>query len=166
MKSVAPLPLATRDLFSEISPTLTPIAAALSAHFADGGSIADGVRLVGTLERALNQVPARINNRATAARGSCLPPEWQPSLADISYALERGMQHQAVEAEAEKFRNYWVAKTGAGATKRDWAATWRNWVINAMERSNVQASYGRQPAQRPQGNAYARIASRLRQSSG
>lgn len=33
--------------------------------------------------------------------------------------------------ETEKFINYWVAKSGKDATKVDWAATWRNWILNA-----------------------------------
>lgn len=31
------------------------------------------------------------------------------------------------------FCDYWLAKTGAGATKRDWPATWRNWCRKAAE---------------------------------
>jgi len=33
--------------------------------------------------------------------------------------------------ETEKFINYWVAKSGKDATKLDWAATWRNWILNS-----------------------------------
>ena len=33
--------------------------------------------------------------------------------------------------ETEKFINYWIAKSGKDATKLDWAATWRNWILNA-----------------------------------
>ena len=40
--------------------------------------------------------------------------------------------------ETEKFINYWVAKSGKDATKLDWTATWRNWILNA------KSSQGRQ----------------------
>ena len=33
--------------------------------------------------------------------------------------------------ETEKFRNYWQAKSGKDATKHDWVATWRNWLLKA-----------------------------------
>ena len=33
--------------------------------------------------------------------------------------------------ETEKFINFWIAKSGKDATKLDWAATWRNWILNA-----------------------------------
>lgn len=36
--------------------------------------------------------------------------------------------------ETEKFRNYWSAKSGKDATKVDWVATWRNWMLTAAER--------------------------------
>lgn len=35
-----------------------------------------------------------------------------------------------VDAETEKFVNYWLGATGRGAVKMDWEATWRNWMIN------------------------------------
>jgi hypothetical protein len=37
--------------------------------------------------------------------------------------------------ETEKFRNYWRAKSGKDATKVDWPATWRNWMLTAVERA-------------------------------
>lgn len=37
--------------------------------------------------------------------------------------------------ETEKFRNYWRAKSGKDATKVDWAATWKNWMLTAAERA-------------------------------
>jgi hypothetical protein len=41
--------------------------------------------------------------------------------------------------ETEKFRNYWRAKTGKDATKIDWPATWRNWMLTAAERAGPSA---------------------------
>jgi hypothetical protein len=122
----------------------TPIAAELYAHFAAGGTVAEGVRLVELLERGAQTVK---RHKESAGRGSRLPSDWQPSHTDTAFALDRGMPQSRVSTEAEKFRNYWTAKSGAGATKRDWSATWRNWIINAMERGNGPASYrGQGPA--------------------
>lgn len=44
--------------------------------------------------------------------------------------------------ETEKFRNYWQAKSGRDATKHDWVATWRNWLMKADD------DLGRQPQAR------------------
>lgn len=40
--------------------------------------------------------------------------------------------------ETEKFINYWVAKSGRDATKVDWTATWRNWMLNAKPAQGQQ----------------------------
>jgi hypothetical protein len=141
----------------------TPLARMLHAHFASGGSKSDGVRLLEEAELASGANAGK--SRASNTRGYRLSPDWAPSPSDVAYATHRGMAPFDIQNEAEKFRNYWVAKSGASATKRDWSATWRNWIINSMERANgsprspnVQAT--------SQGNPFGRIAVRLRQSSG
>ncbi len=55
------------------------------------------------------------------------------------------MPASRIELETEKFRNYWTAKTGTGAVKRDWAATWRNWILNATEGRHVAGNNRRGP---------------------
>lgn len=51
------------------------------------------------------------------------------------------------QQETTKFINYWQAKAGRDATKLDWVATWRNWMLNAKER---------QPAAKPDATENAR----------
>ena len=51
----------------------------------------------------------------------------------VAWARERVPQVDG-KRETEKFVNYWTAKTGAQATKLDWPATWRNWMLGAAER--------------------------------
>jgi hypothetical protein len=41
-----------------------------------------------------------------------------------------------IDLEAERFANYWAAKSGSGATKVDWLRTWINWVLNAKGSNN------------------------------
>jgi hypothetical protein len=36
-----------------------------------------------------------------------------------------------VDAEVENFVDYWTARSGSGAVKLDWDATWRTWVRRA-----------------------------------
>ena len=38
---------------------------------------------------------------------------------------------------AEDFADYWHAKAGAGASKRDWFATWRVWCRRERDRSQT-----------------------------
>jgi hypothetical protein len=108
----------------------TPIAEELQAHFERGGSVAEGVQLVAALERAIaRRSAAESRSKQAAARGSRLLASWEPSQLDVRFALERGLPRTRLPLEAEKFRNYWTAKSGVSASKRDWSATWRNWVI-------------------------------------
>ncbi len=37
--------------------------------------------------------------------------------------------------QTEKFVNFWKAKAGKDAVKADWERTWRNWMMEAQERS-------------------------------
>ncbi len=75
-------------------------------------------------------------------RGCRLAVDWSPSEVDLAYALKLGFSADSTQRIAEKFRNYWHAKSGSGATKLDWAATWRNWILDESERQN------RKPANR------------------
>jgi hypothetical protein len=111
------------------------IAAKLRDHFANGGSIADGIKLVELLERA-GASDGSQSRAPNAVRGSRLSGDWYPSPDEIAFPLNRGMPRVRIDTEIEKFRNYWIAKSGASATKRGWSATWRNWIITAMERGN------------------------------
>ena len=67
-----------------------------------------------------------------STRGTRLPNDWAPTDEDRMFAADL---LPFWETEIDKFRDYWLAKTGANATKKDWSATWRNWCRNAHERS-------------------------------
>jgi hypothetical protein len=55
-----------------------------------------------------------------------LPKSWGQWTID-----ELGWDELSVRREAEKFRDFWIAKGGRDAAKLDWEATWRNWCRNA-----------------------------------
>jgi hypothetical protein len=121
----------------------TPIASELHDHLARGGTPADGVRLVELLELSGRKSKKRAKH--SDGRGSRLPPDWRPCEADIAYAIGRGIAMPRIEIEAEKFRNFWLAKSGVDACKRDWHATWRNWIINATEKAYGPTNRGQGP---------------------
>jgi hypothetical protein len=50
--------------------------------------------------------------------------------------------------ETEKFINYWQSKSGKDATKLDWVATWRNWMLTAAERAPTRTN-GHVPYRNP-----------------
>jgi hypothetical protein len=155
----------TQAEFDLVCARTAPIAAKLRDHFANGGSIAEGIQLVELLERAGMRASDRSRSRAPkVVRGSRLSGDWYPSPHEIAFALDRGMPRVRVDTEIEKFRNYWIAKSGASAVKRDWSATWRNWIITAMERGNGPSSYGGRgpgtftPTRRPEAGSDAILA--------
>lgn len=72
------------------------------------------------------------SGRVTSTRGTRLAHDFQIPAEWIDFAISTRMWEPAdAQAEAENFRDFWVSKSGAGAAKLDWLATWRNWVRNS-----------------------------------
>jgi hypothetical protein len=120
----------------------TPIADMVEA-LPTGATREEIVRVI----RAVEMSRATRRPEGRSDHGTRLPPDWQPSQSEIDYALSRGLAIERVQIEAEKFKNYWTAKSGKDATKRDWAACWRNWILTASE-----ARYG--AANKPSARAH------------
>ena len=66
------------------------------------------------------------------ARKTSLPPTWEIPDDWVVYAKER-YPNVNCQREAERFHNHWTAQ---GATRKDWKATWRNWLMKAEEIGN------------------------------
>lgn len=81
-----------------------------------------------------------------------LPSNWKPTQDywDAAIKIDSELAPR-LNMIAEKFKNYWVAKSGKDATKMDWLATWKNWVIreaeNAKTGSSNKSNYGTQRAE-------------------
>jgi len=71
--------------------------------------------------------------RSEVKKGTRLPEDWQPSPGHLRFAESEGLTASEIEREAAKFRDYWVGRAGAGGVKRDWSATWRNWIRKSTE---------------------------------
>ncbi|WP_157788845.1 hypothetical protein [Rhodococcus rhodochrous] len=74
--------------------------------------------------------PASTSRKRSRApkRGTRISEDFQPRQEDVEWA-ESNHPSVNLSIETEKFRNYWKARA-KNATKLDWNATWRNWVIN------------------------------------
>lgn len=83
---------------------------------------------------SLNQpepYPERVKRDANASpkkRGSRLPDDWVLPRDWGDWALSEGWSEQVVRFEAERFRDHWWGASGQRGVKRDWLATWRNWM--------------------------------------
>ncbi|SSZ40901.1 Uncharacterized protein conserved in bacteria [Bartonella grahamii] len=78
--------------------------------------------------------------RVKTDRGCRLPADFEP---DCDFAIREGLPPERVKVEIAKFRDYWNAKAGKDASKRDWQATWRNWVRKAIEDLQKGKNYGK-----------------------
>jgi len=123
--------------------TATPVTDLVEKLLAAGASNCVVIQVA----RATEKMLAGDHQRGGGKRGTRLPDDWEISQECVDYALDRGMTRDRVAIEAEKFRNYWTSKSGADATKVDWFATWRNWVLIVMEKRNGQraSSFGASP---------------------
>lgn len=68
-------------------------------------------------------------------RAARLPDDWvltdEWAVEGEIARLNAGLPSIDLRVEADKFRDYWHAKSGKDAAKADWLATWRNWCRNA-----------------------------------
>lgn len=66
-------------------------------------------------------------------KGTRIPEHFQVTADMVAWATENtpGVDGRY---ETAKFCDYWRAKSGTGATKLDWVATWRNWMRTAQDR--------------------------------
>ena len=64
------------------------------------------------------------------AKGSRLPDGWTPSRTEANLRAEdkTGGGPGWLTDQLERFRDYWTAQAGTKGVKRDWDATWRNWI--------------------------------------
>jgi len=79
--------------------------------------------------------------RSQAARGTRWPADkpvdtaWVIEAADIR--KNAGLPPVNAQLEADKFVDFWTAKSGQNATKLDWHAAWRTWIRRAESRPSA-----------------------------
>jgi hypothetical protein len=130
----------------------TPLAAMVERMLLEGAAPEAMLNAIEDAELSKQQRPndPRVSSKTRALtiyspasrRGMRLPTNWSLPQLCLDYALDHGMDPARIMIESEKFKNYWLAKTGAAATKRDWDATWRNWILNTLERIHGGAHNG------------------------
>jgi hypothetical protein len=79
------------------------------------------------------QTPAANAPKPPRRKGTRLPDDFRVTPEMRAWFDTNISEHVDGKRETEKFRNYWTAKTGQAATKLDWEATWRNWMLKASE---------------------------------
>lgn len=92
--------------------------------------------------------------KKTETRGHRLPDNWMPTQESIGKMYEEfpELTEEALVREHRKFSDYWPAKAGRAGVKKDWDATWRNWIRTAMERNQPRKP---QAQRQQQGSRFA-----------
>jgi len=75
----------------------------------------------------------------SGGRGSRVDPDFKPS-PETELIKKHGLSDGYVQTELEKFIDYWLGVSGAKGVKRDWQATWRNWLRNSVKFSGAKSS--------------------------
>lgn len=83
--------------------------------------------------------------KKASPKGERLTPDWRLPKDWADWALGEGLDEVGIRREADRFKDYYIAQAGSSAAKRDWLATWRNWVRKAVDAR-------RRGAFRPQAN--------------
>lgn len=87
------------------------------------------------IQKQIQKQKAEEKNTSKKKKASRLPDDFIVTDELLEWAM---LKRPSIDTslETEKFVNYWTAKSGKDATKLDWNATWRNWILNAKETSN------------------------------
>ena len=67
--------------------------------------------------------------------GTRLPDDWSPARTDTNLAAEAGRDAAWLTDQLDRFRDYWAGVPGQRGRKRDWDATWRNWIRRSADTS-------------------------------
>ena len=86
-------------------------------------SVTDGLPVV-TLTTNNKQ---ETKNNVVSTRGTRLPTDWKISDEQKQFCLKERPDLEPMKV-AENFKDYWISAAGAKGVKKDWDATWRNWV--------------------------------------
>lgn len=82
----------------------------------------------------------RVEAKASKQKRRCrLPDGWVPSQRNMQDAAEKGFTERDAENEADKFRDYHIAK---GTIYADWDAGWRTWIGRARPNAGGNARSG------------------------
>lgn len=85
-----------------------------------------------------NEAPTRpdptrpsTSNEVDKGRATRIPTPFSITATMVDWFTSKNLTVD-IELETEKFENYYQALNGSKALKKDWAATWRNWMLQAQ----------------------------------
>lgn len=79
-----------------------------------------------------------IKNNIVNARGTRLSTDWELSEDQKQFCVKERPDLDPTKVSAG-FKDYWISVAGAKGVKKDWDATWRNWVRNQKSQPTTVA---------------------------
>ncbi|MHD0031341.1 helix-turn-helix domain-containing protein [Corynebacterium diphtheriae] len=92
-----------------------------------------------TGELAIIEPAAPAKAAPESSRGCFLPDGWEPD-REVINAMQAEFPHLNLWQEHQVFVDYWRGVPGARGRKRDWNATWRNWIRKTGKQSSRYGS--------------------------
>lgn len=96
----------------------------------------EGLAVSGIGASAPTTPETKPEKKAKTKRATQIPETWLPSDSTRSWAAGEGFTDDQVNSQILRFVDYW---RGKGETRKDWDATFRNWMRNAREWGHLQA---------------------------
>lgn len=81
--------------------------------------------------RARRAAPSKPAKAQRWPKDAVVPDAWLSKAQDAR--ARNNLPAIDLRLQAEQFANYWAAKSGGGAAKLDWEATWINWALRSFE---------------------------------
>ncbi|RRD59532.1 helix-turn-helix domain-containing protein [Leucobacter sp. OH1287] len=77
------------------------------------------------------------NKKPTTRQGTFLAEGWTPKPETID-RMRAECPNVDLQREHQVFTDYWAGVSGARGRKRDWDATWRNWIRRASQQAGTR----------------------------
>tara|TARA_R110000787_G_scaffold236166_1_gene342854 strand:- start:191 stop:892 length:702 start_codon:yes stop_codon:yes gene_type:complete len=94
----------------------------------------NGPELVTQVETTPSQPKKKETKSGT--QGTRIQKDWQPDTDTTKWAVDL-VGNDGVKWQIEKFKNYWLSKSGARGLKLCWQRTFRSWIQNEIEWDNI-----------------------------
>ncbi|NOD75950.1 hypothetical protein GS639_07200 [Ruegeria sp. HKCCD4332] len=106
-----------------------------------------------------SEEPPLVPREQKSTRATSLPDSWVPSKKNVQDAADRSFTEKEIEYEADRFRDYHLAK---GTKFKDWDAGWRTWLSNSRKFGNQRMAFTPDTSRRRHGSGVASVVARRR----
>ena len=110
-----------------------------------------------TSKESKNIIKEEREEKNITKKETLVDENFMPNESSLNVAMQEGFNNETLNRELAKFVDYWK---GNGKRKKDWQATFRNWLRNNKNFSNNNAK-GQRQEPRSQLAIYAEIANEL-----